>query len=97
MSKIKAIIKRPDEKIGHMTWISNTLENLQKVVDGYIEAVNFGDMIIICNEEGRLKKLPHNCKIGRTSFAGTIVAVGSEGEEFADVPIDMTGWKFLIK
>ena len=54
-SKIKAIIKRPDEKIGHMTWISPTLENLQKHVDGYIETVNFGDMIILCDEEGRLK------------------------------------------
>ena len=95
--KIKVIIKRPDEKLGHMTWISNTLENLQRTVEGYIEAVDFGDMIIICNEEGRLKKLPYNCKIGRTSFVGTIIAVGSDGEEFADVPIDMTVWKFLIK
>ncbi len=97
MGKIKVIIKRPDEKIGHITWVSPTLENLQKHVDGYIEAVRFGDMIILCDEEGRLKNKPYNCQIGRTSFVGTIVAVGSDGEEFADVPMDITGWKFLLK
>jgi len=97
MSKIKAIVKRPDEKIGHMTFISNTLENLQKTVGGYIEAVTFGDMVILCDEEGRIKKKEANCKIGRTTFVGTIIAVGSNGEEFCDVPIDMTVWKFLVK
>ena len=97
MNKIKAIVKRPDEKIGHMTFISNTLENLQKTVGGYIEAVTFGDMVILCDEEGRIKKKESNCKIGRTTFVGTIIAVGSNGEEFSDVPIDMTGWKFLVK
>ena len=97
MNKIKAIVKSPDEKVGHMTWISDSLKNLQNIVGGYIEAVGFGDMIILCDEEGRIKKKPTNCKIGRTKFVGTIVAVGSNGEEFADVPIDMTGWKFLVK
>ena len=80
-----------------MTWIYDSLKNLQNIVGGYIEAVGFGDMIILCDEEGRLKNKPYNCQIGRTSFVGTIVAVGSDGEEFADVPIDLTGWKFLLK
>ena len=96
-NKIKAIVKRPDEKIGHMTWISNTLENLQGTVGGHIEAVTFGDMIILCDEEGRLKKKEPNCRIGRVDFVGTIIAVGSDGEEFADVPMDIAGWKFLLK
>ena len=39
MAKIRAIIKRPDEKYGHVTNISPTLENLQKTVGGYIEPV----------------------------------------------------------
>ncbi len=54
-------------------------------------------MVILCDEEGRIKKKDSNCKIGRTTFVGTIIAVGSNGEEFCDVPIDMTGWKFLVK
>ena len=39
MSKIRAIVKRPDEKYGHVTHISASLENLQKTVGGYIETV----------------------------------------------------------
>lgn len=37
MAKIRVIIKRPDEKIGHVCNISHTLENLQKTVEGYIK------------------------------------------------------------
>ena len=80
-----------------MTWISDTLENLQSTVGGYIETVTFGDMVIICDEEGRLKNKEPNCTIGNVSFVGTIIAVGQDGDEFADVPMDMAGWKFLIK
>lgn len=94
--KIKAIIKRPDEKIGHMTAISPSLENLQKTVGGYIETVTFGKAVIICDEEGRLKGKEYNCKIGTVDFVGTIIMVGSDGEEFADVPIDFGAWKTLL-
>ena len=96
MNKIKAIIKSPDEKVGHMTWISDSLENLQNIVGGYIEQVTFGDMIILCDEDGRIKKKPYNCTIGNVSFVGTIIAVGSDGDEYSHVPIDLTGWKFLL-
>ena len=33
---IKVIIKRPDEKYGHVTQIKNTLKSLQNSVNGYI-------------------------------------------------------------
>lgn len=33
--KVKVIIKRPDEKYGHVTNISTTLENLQRTVEGH--------------------------------------------------------------
>lgn len=53
MGKIRAIVKRVDEPIGHVTNISNTLKNLQKLVDGNIETVRITDsVILICNEEG---------------------------------------------
>lgn len=69
MSKIRAIIKRPDEQYGHVTNISNTLENLQRTVGGYIETVTiFGprdgeSFVIICDEEGRLKGKNPNCQV----------------------------------
>ena len=88
MNKIKVIIKRPDEDIGHVTWISNTLKALQEIVGGYIETVTLAeDMVIICNEEGLIKNLPPNCKICGHWFVGTIILAGVDGEEFADVPI----------
>lgn len=31
--KIKVIIKRPDEEVGHVTWISNNLKVLQTHMD----------------------------------------------------------------
>jgi len=94
--KIKAIIKRADSK-PYVTWISNTLENLQNLVDGYIETVTLAkDMVIICNEEGRLLGLPHNCNICGVDFVGDILFVGVAKDEFADVPIDLQYLKLLL-
>lgn len=56
--KIHVLIKEPGKKPRSVN-ISHTLENLQKTVGGYIEAVTLtNDFVIICNEEGRLKRLP---------------------------------------
>ena len=52
MAKIRAIIKRADEQFGHVSNISASLKNLQKIVEGPIETVNVtDDTVIICNEE----------------------------------------------
>ena len=40
MAKIRAIVKRTDEPVGHVCNVSNTLKNLQKLVDG-----NIGDFL----------------------------------------------------
>jgi hypothetical protein len=94
MGKIKAIVKRADEPVGHMTNISCSLENLQKHVGGYIETVTIArDLVIICNEEGRLLGLPHNCRIAGVDFVGDIVILGVDGEDFADVPITFEEYK----
>lgn len=93
MRKIKVIIKRPGEK-PYTTWISDRLENLQKTVEGYIETVTVcTDLVIICNEEGRIRNLPYNCTILGADFFGTILLAGINGEEFGNVPDG--AWKFL--
>ena len=87
MSKIKVIVKRPDSK-PYSTYISNRLENLQAIVGGWIEAATVtSDMAIICNEEGRLMGLPHNCTAYGIDFVGTIIFVGTKEDEFTDIPI----------
>lgn len=81
-SKIKVLIKRPDEQYGHMTWISSTLANMQRTVDGYIQAVTLSDdimpqdekfpdkVILVCNEEGKVQGLPNNMDVRIEGFLG---------------------------
>lgn len=99
--KIRAIVKRPDEKYGHVTNISNTLKNLQNTVEGHIEVLPLdGDPprnVIICNEDGKLLGLPVNMKFFSWDvLVGTIAVVGVDGEEFVDCSIDFETWKMTV-
>ena len=103
MEKIKVIIKRPDEEYGHTTWISNTLKNLQNIVEGHIETVMLlpdRDLMMICNEDGKNIGLDRNFQIGFAPFqetiVGTVIICGSDGEEFGDIPISMKEWKQIL-
>ena len=110
MAKIKVIIKRPDEQFGHVTWISDSLENLQKTVGGYIETVSIADheLVLIVNEEGKFGDMPYNFSVlysahaydayveWREALFGTVIACGVEGDVFADIPIDFNEWKALL-
>lgn len=96
VQKIKVIIKRPDEKYGHVTAISYTLKNLQNTVDGYIETLTLPGFTIICNEEGILLGLEENCKVYGFTFFGTIIAAGVKGDDFDDVGISFEEWKAII-
>ena len=66
--------------------IDNTLAALQQEVGGYIETVSIADVVIVCNEEGRLCGLPYNCRFVGVDFVGTILVVGRNKDEFCDVP-----------
>ena len=99
--KIRAIVKRPDELIGHVTAVSNSLENLQRIVGGYIQIVPirmYPNIVVICNEDGRLQHLPFNCTVTghgpagdfEVGFVGDIIVVGVEGDELADLPAEIT-------
>lgn len=94
--KIKVIIKRPDEKYGHVTAISNTLKNLQNTVGGYIETLTMPGYTLIVNEEGIPLDLPFNCKVAGFNLFGTIIVAGTQGDEFADVQISFEEWKAII-
>ena len=91
---IRAIIKRPEDEIGVITEIDNKLHEFQKIVGGYIETVTLMDedpqVVIICNEEGRLLDLPYNCTINGIDFVGPIIAVGIEDDDFGDLPSSIT-------
>lgn len=96
-AKISVIIKQPG-KVPYKTAISPRLENLQQTVGGYIETVTIAeDAVIICNEEGRLMGLPHNCEVCGLDFVGPIVFAGVNGEDFADFPVCFHDFKGMFR
>lgn len=83
---MKAIRKKPG-CAPELIDIDNTLKALQAEVGGYIETVTItSDAVIICNEEGRILGLPYNCRFVGVDFVGTVLIVGTKGDEFCDVP-----------
>ena len=59
--------------------IDNTLEDMQKLVGGYIEYTYLNgcdDVAIVCNEEAKLLRLPFNRYIGHDIIAGNFFVVG---------------------
>lgn len=72
--------------------IANELEELQRLVGGYIECVGLlDDVVLICNEEGKLDGLPPNRRISGDMIVGDFLIVGQDGEDFADLSEDQIG------
>ena len=82
---MRVIIKEPNDD-ARIEDIENTLDELQRIVGGYIEVIPLTfDDIIICNEEGKLKGLPHNFNMPvHGSIVGTVIICSEEGEGFTD-------------
>lgn len=94
--KIKVLTKRPG-CIPRSVWVTNSLENLQNHVAGPIETVTLGeDLVVICNEEGRIHGMPHNCVIGGVDFCGNIIIAGVAEDEFSDIPFEVKEMKLLF-
>jgi len=109
---MKVIIKRPCDQFGEEATIPNTLEALQKTVGGYIETVTLPEhnLVLICNEEGNIRDMPYNFTVRRmmlngllsgflslqNPIFGTVIVCGTDGDEFADIPIDFNEWKALL-
>ena len=82
---MRVMRKRPGEPFEAVD-IRNELKDLQEAVGGHIETYTFAeDACVICNEEGRLRGLPYNCRFLGVDFVGTILIVGVAGEEFTDI------------
>lgn len=89
---IKVVLCEPGKK-ARVTTIMNSLESLQKMVGGYIEAVYpFDDPVaIVCNEEGKI----NGCELNRSLkdesgkvydiIAGSFLVVGLSEDDFASL------------
>ncbi|MBQ8994498.1 MAG: DUF3846 domain-containing protein [Oscillospiraceae bacterium] len=75
--------------------IENTLEELQRIVGGYIEVVDIGShTVIICNEEGKIRSEPKNFWITTGGeavdyIAGDAIICGTDGENFCSIDPDV--------
>ena len=96
--QILAVIKEPGQAPRLEPLFENTLEAFQAAVGGCIETVTLAtDLVIICNEEGKLIGLEPNMKIPGDILCGTIIVAGVSGDEFDDVSISFEEWKQLVK
>ncbi len=80
--KIKCLLVEPYELPKEII-IDNTLEAKQKIVGGDIECVylqNNDDVVLICNEEGKINGMKLNREIGYDIIAGPFLIVGDDYE-----------------
>lgn len=78
MRMIKAAYYKPKEPM-RIIEIEDRLLEYQGLVGGPIETVRLSqELILVCNEEGRLKALETN----RLGIVGPFLVVGDGGEEF---------------
>lgn len=60
--------------------IDNTLEAKQKLVDGLIEVVPLDDVLLVCNEEGKLENMLPNIAFDYDYIAGDCFFIGDDYE-----------------
>lgn len=91
--QIKILYKEPFREFEERT-IENNLEVLQELVGGYIETVSLqNNIIIICNEEGKLMGLHPNIVCGKDIIVGNALFVGFDGrEDFASLNDIQKAW-----
>ncbi|MEG0165156.1 DUF3846 domain-containing protein [Anaerorhabdus sp.] len=68
---LKILVVKPGKR-PEVATIDGSLESMQKVVGGYIEEIIIEkDIVLICNEEGRLSGLQPNRLVGGNMIVGT--------------------------
>lgn len=82
IEKLKILLKRVGRE-SELAEVENTLEAKQKLVNGLIEVVPLEqdeDLLIVCNEEGKLLSLPPNTLFDFDYIAGDYFIVGDDYE-----------------
>lgn len=97
-NQILVLTKLPGQPAYLDPLFDNKLEAFQEFVGGYIETVTIeNDVVVICNEEGRLKGMAPNVTIRGIDFVGPVMIVGAKGDEFASLKSSKVPklWKML--
>lgn len=86
--------KKPEARV-----IPNTLEALQELVGGYIEAITapIGEgCVFIMNEEGKLRGMEPNFHYRGDVFVGPVFICGRSGEDFSNLQLRDCGMNTLL-
>ena len=86
--KIHVLRRRPGAAAYELIEIENTLEAFQREVGGYIEVHPFnGDgLVVVCDEEGKLKRKRFTALINGERYVGTILIAATDRRgEFKDM------------
>ena len=80
--KLKCLLVRPNELPVEIE-IEDKLEEYQKLVGGYIETTyiqNVDDVVLICNDEGKINGMNPNRDIGHDIIFGPFLIIGDDYE-----------------
>lgn len=82
MNNIKIVFKEPLKKAEERI-VEDKLEEYQKLVEGHLESVHITqNIVMICNDEGKIKKLDPNIIWGSDVIVGNIFVVGAQDDDF---------------
>ena len=85
---IWVLVKQPGKPVVK-DLIPNDLETFQQLDGGYIETVMLPqNTVMIVNEEGKLKGLPHNFFYAGDDIVGTAVFCSQKDDDFTDIRPD---------
>ncbi len=77
-NKILKIVYKEVGKKPRILEIEDTLEKFQELVGGYIETINYRNLVLVCNEEGKLLELKPNINLGYDYIVGNLAIVGDD-------------------
>lgn len=81
MNKIRVLIVEPNKE-SYQIRIEHTLKNLQEIVGGYIEILQLDyNTDLVCNDEGKINRLPLNRFVDYDIIAGTFIIAGHKDSE----------------
>lgn len=87
--EITVIFKEPGLDPVEVT-VPNELRQFQSMVGGYIETVPFTrEILILCDEEGRIKMRTPNIMLRGDVIVGPVVFVGVDEDSFTDCPLNI--------
>ena len=86
MNKIRVLIVEANKE-PYQIRIEHTLKNLQKIVGGYIEILQLDyNTDLVCNDEGKINRLPLNRFVDYDIIYGYAIAMQSRDEAVKQYP-----------